>query len=720
MTRRHKLPSAKKKPVPDVRAIAKEKAREARRARADGEKQAELAAIVASSDDAIIGKTVDGIITSWNKGAERLYGYTAGEAIGQSISMLAPPELKKEVPDLLRKIAKGEHLKRFRTQRVRKDGRRILVSLLLSPIYDAEGNVTGTAGIARDVTDLWRQEEQSKFLLEAGKILSSSLDYRTTLTSVAEIIVSRLAEWCTIDMKMADGSVRQLVLAHKDPAMIDLARELQKKYPPDYDAPGGPGDILRTGRPVLIERITDEMLAAGSRDEEHLRIARSLQFTSYMGVPLVARGQILGALSLFAPPDQYYDESDLFFAQELATRAALAMDNARLYEQKEEALEEVDQMNAELEAKVRERTAELEQARQKDRSSLVRLQAMVRHLPMAALLMDESGHILELNETYCRMFRIGMAAEEAMRIDTSALLEKFRAALLEPDAHMEKVMRALREKKPVTDEILLKDGRIVVRDFIPIYEGADFRGQLFLYTDVTRERRADATKTEFMSLASHQLRTPLTMVRWCFGRLRKELSGALNDRQAALLGEGENATARMADTINTMLRISRIQSGATRPAIRQMDLCELLEEKRQNLRLEYEAKKQSFTVDCGCPFPLRTDETFLREILRNLLLNAIKYTPEGGSVTLRARCEEAAIVIEVQDSGYGIPKDQQKLVFQKFFRGDNVVSKDTSGTGLGLYLVWLMVDMLGGSITFVSKEGEGTTFTLKLPTYKVY
>ena len=379
------------------------------------------------------------------------------------------------------------------------------------------------------------------------------------------------------------------------------------------------------------------------------------------------------------------------------------------------AMEERWRSEEELERKVRERTQELEAARDQDRGNLQRLRSTIMHLPLAALLMDEHGNVLELNEAYCRTFSIDMPPDAAKQ-SPQILLEKFLKALLMPEEHMPKVNRVMETKRAYFgEEILLKDGRTIVRDFLPIFEEGIHRGQLFLYRDVTKERRTDKAKSEFMSLASHQLRTPLTTIRWALGRLEKELGAVMDDRQRQLLIEGHKATVRMAETIDTMLNITRIEAENAPPKSETFSLRALLREKEELFRNQLDVRRQQLIIDCAGDLTITTNTKFLKEILRNLLQNAIKYTPDGGSITIRARLAHTNVLIEVEDTGYGIPEHQQRYVFQKFFRGDNVVNRDTSGTGLGLYLVSLLAKALRGTIRMRSVEGQGTTFTLTLP-----
>jgi PAS domain S-box-containing protein len=334
------------------------------------EERARVAAIVESSDDAIIGKTLEGIITSWNKGAEKIYGYSVNEAVGQPISMLVPPERADEVPKILEKIRRGEKVVHSETVRVTKDGRRLDISLTVSPIKNSEGDIIGASTIARDITERKHTEEALRFLAEAGEALSSSLDYRVTLSRVARLAVHGLADWCAVDVLAEDGTLEQLAVAHQDPEKVALAHELRRHYPPDPDAPQGALQVLRSGQPEFYPEISSDMLLAAARDAEHLRLMRGLGFTSVIIVPLVARGQTLGVITLVtAESGRRYEQADFKLAEDLARRAAVAVDNARLYQEakieiaeRKQAEEEIRVLNEQLERRVRQRTAQLVEA----------------------------------------------------------------------------------------------------------------------------------------------------------------------------------------------------------------------------------------------------------------------------------------------------------------------------------------------------------------------
>lgn len=201
------------------------------------------------------------------------------------------------------------------------------------PTTDSSNNVESVLLYVVDVTERVRLQERERFLAAASNVLASSLDYQTTLERVAQLCVPQLADWCVVDMLEEDGSLNRLATAHVDPAKVEWAYELQRRYPTDLNAPRGLAKVLRTGQAEYYPEILDEQLVASARDAEHLQILRDVGFKSVMIVPLFARGKTLGAISFVSAGEsgRHYNSDDLAFAEELARRAALAVDNAKLY-----------------------------------------------------------------------------------------------------------------------------------------------------------------------------------------------------------------------------------------------------------------------------------------------------------------------------------------------------------------------------------------------------
>ena len=312
-----------------------------------------LAAIVEHSNDAIVAADLRGTIVAWNPAAEGLYGWTAAEIIGRHISVTAPPDRQSETNFLARQVADGNSVVGHRTVRMRKDGSLVDVSLTLSPILGSNESVVGLAGIIRDITEEKRiegerirlldqekvarlraeeLEQRASFIAETQAALDSSLNFDEVLRRLTRLVVPGLADWCAVHMLEPDGSITQVAVGHVDPEKVQLAEELARRYPPDPDDPQGVPGVLRTGEPQHVREITAELLEAGARDAEHLEIIRGLGLCSAMIVPLQARSQTLGAITLVsAESERLYGEEDLAFASELGRRAALSVDNARLH-----------------------------------------------------------------------------------------------------------------------------------------------------------------------------------------------------------------------------------------------------------------------------------------------------------------------------------------------------------------------------------------------------
>ena len=213
----------------------------------------------------------------------------------------------------------------------------------------------GVAVIWKNTTDAKRAEERLHFLSRASTILASSLDYRTTVSQVAQLLVPQLADWCGVQLLDEHGDLQQLAVAHTDPEKVKWAWELDRRYPVDMNAPLGVPNVLRTGRSELYTDIPDELLVAGAVDEQHLAILRELGMHSVLIVPLAARGGVIGVMSLVAAESgRHYTAADQALAEELAERAALAIDNARLFTETELARATIEASRAQLEQVVAE------------------------------------------------------------------------------------------------------------------------------------------------------------------------------------------------------------------------------------------------------------------------------------------------------------------------------------------------------------------------------
>jgi PAS domain S-box-containing protein len=315
--------------------IARRRA-EARSAEAERFRQ-HLAEVVRGTQDAVLSKDLDGIVTTWNPAAARLYGYSAEEAVGRHISFLVPLDHKDEEKVILERVKRGERLETYETERIRSDGTRVAVSLTVSPIRSPMRGLIGASVVARDITAEVRRRRAQEFLVAASRLLDSSLDPKETARTIVSTAVPELAEICLIDFHRPDGWLGDTVVAGANPEMAERLEQIRRKRPLNPAGEHPVAQVLRLSQPMIWRDLkAPEVVDKVSQSPEHLQLMEDAGYNSAAVVPLIARGRSLGALSfLHAHEDMRYDQGDLEFLAELGERAALALDNARLYQERD-------------------------------------------------------------------------------------------------------------------------------------------------------------------------------------------------------------------------------------------------------------------------------------------------------------------------------------------------------------------------------------------------
>jgi PAS domain S-box-containing protein len=295
--------------------------------------RAHLAAVVQDTQEAVMSKDLNGIITSWNEGARRLYGYTPEEAIGEPISILIPPDHGPEEWRILDRIRRGERVEPYETERMRKDGVRIDVSLTVSPIKDPILGVTGASIVARNITSEKRRRIAQEFLARSAAALEASLDVDEIARTIVQRAVPDLAELCLIDFLEADGTIGRATIAAADPQIAAELEAFRREYPLELDGEHPVARVLQTGRSLVLHDLKDPSVQDEvAQSEAHREFMVRADYNSAVVAPMFARGRLLGALSfLHVANDRRFDQDDLELIEDLAARSAMALDNARLY-----------------------------------------------------------------------------------------------------------------------------------------------------------------------------------------------------------------------------------------------------------------------------------------------------------------------------------------------------------------------------------------------------
>jgi len=510
------------------------------------------------------------------------------------------------------------------------------------------------------------------FLAEASDLLASSLDYNRTLRQLARLSVPGLADWCAIDILGPNGEIERLAVAHQDPEKVRWAHELQERYPPDPEAPHGVAQVLRSGEPEFFSQIPPEVLDESIGDDEELRrIVDELGLRASICVPLKARGRILGALTLIAAETHaLYTQPDFELATELAHRAAVAVDNARLFREAE-------------------RGANAAQA--------------LAYVADGVVLLDSEGRVRHWNGAAATI--TGVAEEEALGRPVREVVSGWDTL-----AELVPLVPPGSAPRPVTLP-LAHAGR---ERWVAVTGVGFGQGTVYAMQDVTEEYALEKTRSDFVATASHELRTPLAAVYGAVRTLRRGDVELSEDDRTLFLEMIESEATRLATIIDQILLTGQLDAGAVEIDATECDPAEIAASVIDSAAVHV-PEGISFALDPDGSPRIVCDENKLRQVLVNLVDNAIKYSPGGGRVEIRLRRETSHCLIEVVDDGLGIPADERNRIFEKFYRLDPQQTKGVGGSGLGLYICRELVERMNGQLTVASEPGRGSTFTVELP-----
>ena len=659
-----------------------------------------LAAIVESSTEAVIGKTLDGVITSWNASAERMYGYAAEEAVGRHISLIIPEELRGDLEEIMTRLRRGERVERAETVRVRKGGERLEVSLAISPIRDPAGRLVGASTVARDVSEQRRAEgeraelarmveherERLKNLVanvpgivweawgepdEASQRINFVSDHvEQMLGYTVEEWLATPNFWLTIvhpeDRERAgaearaifeggDGGVSQFRWVRKDGSVVHV--EAQSRV--TLDARGAPAGM----RGVTMD------ISARKAAEERLRFLA--EASRVLGSSLDYETTLEGLARLAVEALADYCLIDLIDDEGSVRRVAATHRDPALRPLVERLREFPPGPQSAGVPRVL-RTGQPEAFTDVNEETLPRLARDAEHARVLRELGLKSFLTVPLEARGRTIGALTFSSTRARRDYTAADIDYAR----------EIASRAA---------LAIENARLYAR-----------------------AQEVNRAKDEFLATLSHELRTPLTPILGWTHMIRSGRLGANEEAQGIRVIEKNSQS--LSRLINDLLDMSSILSGKMRIERAAVDLAGVVREAAETVRPQADARSVALDVQTAAPSTVSGDRTRLVQVFWNLLHNAVKFSPEGGRVRVVVRGSDGTARVEVEDDGEGIPAEFLPHVFERFRQADMGTTRTHGGLGLGLALVKSFVEAHGGAVSVESAgEGRGSRFTVSLP-----
>ena len=601
----------------------------------------------------------------------------------------------------------------------------------------------GVAAYVHDVTGRVLADRQRDLLLRVGELVSASLDPVRTLDAIARAPLPDFADHSVVDLLEHDGTVRRVTGAIADEARLPLLQRVLA-VPPRLDSGSFVAQVLRTGEPLYVAEVTDELLERVSRDASLIAAVRALAPTSLVCVPLVARGATLGTLLLARTTQRAFTGEEFQVAQEVARRAASALDHATLYDAERAARTRAERLQSLTAALSRAATA---------------AEVIDAALGDAGRMLGSSTGVLCLLDAAGREFTVvpgpGMPEDVAAEWGSFPNTPDYRAgeavhrgepcysptraAFVGTNPRLAALAERLGIGAHAAVPLLLGErllGALVFNfgaphDFTPEEDAflravagqcaqALERARLYEAERAAREaaESANRVKGEFLAVMSHELRTPLNAIAGYAELMAMGIRGPVTDAQREDLERIQRSQRHLLLLINEVLNYARLESGAVTYDLRPTQVADVI---AATVPL-VEPQRAARSLDLRLELPpadsvpaARADADKLQQILLNLLSNAVKFTASGGCVTVGLRAlPDGRVATSVRDTGLGIPSDRLDAIFEPFVQVGRALNNPGEGTGLGLAISRDLARGMGGELTVESALGVGSTFTLVL------
>jgi len=618
---------------------------------------------------------------------DNLTGYSAAEwADTDLFSKLLHPEDRAEVLEALEETKNGTPL-RTEYRLIARDGRVVWVQEETTIARDPGGEPIYAQTFLRSIDERKRSEDEREsllaaqraaasgtverqsrldFLRQAGDQLSSTLDHEAAMQRVADLVVRDFADWCIVDVLGDGNELKRLAVARAEPGKLGAG-------PAAGDQPEtAVRAVIEKGRPEVVPA-----LGEGSSTNERPRFLEKVDASSVICVPLRARKQPLGALTVArTKPGAVYGADDLALVEDLATRITIAADRGRLYREVEE------------------------------RADAARV---LEHVADGILLLDRNGVVRLWNPAAEAITSV--PAEDVVGLPAVKVIPGWQEA--------SESAPVFESPDPGHAEVIVPVETKRGERWIAISGVQFFGGTVYAFRDLTDVRHLEEVKADFIATASHELRTPLAAVYGAAQTLLRHdfaLDEVGRDRFVSLIADESERLGRI---VNEILLANQLDAGRLDMEFEPFDAAEVVERVVESTRV-YAPPTVSVDYSAADEIPpVAADLDKVRQVLVNLVENAIKYSPDGGRVEVGVEPHDESVRFHVRDEGLGIPPEDQERVFEKFYRADPQMLRGVGGTGLGLYICKELVGRMGGHIWVESSGEKGSTFYFDLPTAEV-
>jgi PAS domain S-box-containing protein len=615
-----------------------------------------------------------------------LTGYSASEwreQAGLHEKLLHPDDRDRVLPELERAVGGAPISIDYRL--LARDGRATWVREDTATVLDHKGEPLYLQTFLRDIRELKRSEDRREevqaaerdataesaerqgrldLLRRAGNDLAASVEVDGALGRVSELIVADFADWCVIDVVDAGNQLQRVAPARAEVTQPNGARGPSDEPETEVRA------VFESGRTRVVPPLGDT--SSGQRAE-----FLGLEVRSVICVPLWARKQPLGVLTIARTErGPAYSADDVALAEDLAARLALALDRGRLYREVEE------------------------------RSDAARV---LEYVADGVLLLDRNGVVRLWNP----------AAKAITFIDPDDVLGKTAAESIPGWKDAVDTVPVSAAPSPGYDEVLIPIGTSRGERWIAISGVRFFGGTVYAFRDLTDARQLEEIKADFIATASHELRTPLAAVYGAAQTLLRHdfaLDETGRERFVSLIADESERLGRI---VNEILLANQLDAGRLDLEEEPFDGRDLVERVVDATRM-HAPPSVTLTINTNGELPqVAADLDKVRQVLVNLVENAIKYSPDGGKVEVGADTHEDFVRFHVRDEGLGVAADEQERIFEKFYRADPQMTRGVGGTGLGLYICRELIDRMGGRIWVEPNEEKGSTFFFELRTADV-